>query len=238
MTFAHSVRTSARMKLYALLAALALAMACATPPDLDHRPTAAEVQPAPFHSQHGIYFKVVDDGTTPLHQMFDRMPVEAPDGVTRAVERWRVDDDQPEVTGIYLTAPSREALARTAATLQMPADHELAYGRIDGDRWRTYLVFAATELDASAIARADVTRDANSELPTVVLELTPTGAQRFADLTARIAGHRLAVLVDGSVVSAPVVRSAITGGRAEITLGAASSDAQARALADQLSAPH
>jgi preprotein translocase subunit SecD len=228
------VRTWWRMKLSALVAALALIAACATPPDPDHRPTPAEVQPKPSASHRGIYFKVVDDNATTLKQLFDSSPAEPPDGVTRATERWHFDDE-PEVTGIYLTAPSRDALAHYATTLAVPSDHELVYGRVDATHWRTYLVFSTAELDAHAIAHATPTHNANGHSPSLMLDLTPAGAKRFGELTTRITGHRLAVLVDGTVVSAPVVRGAITGAHAEISF-APGDDAQARALADDLDA--
>jgi hypothetical protein len=81
------MRMSTRMKLYALVAALGLVFASAALPDPDHRPTAADVQPAPFHSQHGAYFQVVDDGRTTLQAALDHVPVDTLDGVTRA-DRW------------------------------------------------------------------------------------------------------------------------------------------------------
>jgi len=52
--------------------------------------------------------------------------------------------------------------------------------------------------------------------PYVSLTLNPKGAQAFADITAANIGKRLAIVLDGKVVSAPVIRSAIPGGQAMI----------------------
>ena len=70
------------MKLYAVLAALALVAVVAAPPMLDHRTPATEVQPAAFASVHGSYFMPVRDMSTHLQKLFDRAPVDTPDGAT------------------------------------------------------------------------------------------------------------------------------------------------------------
>ena len=43
------------------------------------------------------------------------------------------------------------------------------------------------------------------------------GAQRFGDATSQNIGHKFAIVLDGKVLSAPVIQSAITGGTGEIT---------------------
>ena len=52
--------------------------------------------------------------------------------------------------------------------------------------------------------------------PYVSLSLNADGAQKFADITATNIGKRLAIVLDGKVVSAPVIKSAIPGGQAMI----------------------
>jgi preprotein translocase subunit SecD len=172
------------MKLRALVAVLGLLVACGVQPDLDdHPPKIEQVMPAPFHSLHGLYFKVVDDGTTYMEQLFER----------------------------YLASDP---------SLAVPRDHELAFEHLDANRWRTYLLLPTVELDASSIAHVEETTDPTTERPGVLLDFTPAAAQQFGELTARIAGHKLAVLADGRVVSAPVIVAPITGGRAQVTFGA------------------
>jgi hypothetical protein len=233
LTASHRVRSLPLMKLQALFAVFSLLGACAAPPDPDHRPPAAEIQAAPWaHPQPGVYFKVVDDHPTSLQRLFARVPSQPPDDIARAEERWKLDDE-PAGTSVYLTAPTHDQLARFAASLTVPTDRELGYGRMDDGRWRTYLLVPAIELDTTAIAHAEATHDPNTASPAVMLDLTPAGRERFAELTSRIVGQRLAVLVDGTVVSAPIVRGAITGGHVEVTF-ATDGDAQSRALVDEL----
>jgi len=56
----------------------------------------------------------------------------------------------------------------------------------------------------------------------VALKLDPTGTDAFAQLTTKLAGqtspmNQFAIVVDGAVVSAPAVQSAVTNGQAQIT---------------------
>ena len=58
----------------------------------------------------------------------------------------------------------------------------------------------------------------------VTLDFTSAGAKKFADVTGRLASqtspqNQFAIVLDGTVVSAPAVNTAITGGTAEITGG-------------------
>ena len=43
------------------------------------------------------------------------------------------------------------------------------------------------------------------------------GARRFADITRANVNHRFAIVLDGKVISAPVIREAITGGKGQIS---------------------
>lgn len=51
----------------------------------------------------------------------------------------------------------------------------------------------------------------------VSLEFNDEGGKKFAELTARNIGRRIAIELDGEVLTAPVVQEAITGGRAQIS---------------------
>lgn len=53
--------------------------------------------------------------------------------------------------------------------------------------------------------------------PYVSLTLNDKGAQLFANVTATNVGKRLAIVLDGKVVSAPVIREAIPSGQAQIS---------------------
>ncbi|MER3537177.1 MAG: protein translocase subunit SecDF [Thermus sp.] len=52
--------------------------------------------------------------------------------------------------------------------------------------------------------------------PQVSLTFTPEGARKFEEVTRQNVGKRLAIVLDGKVYTAPVIRQAITGGQAVI----------------------
>lgn len=53
--------------------------------------------------------------------------------------------------------------------------------------------------------------------PVVSLKLTSSGAKKFAEATAEYQGKQIAICMDDTVVSAPVVKSVVTNGQAVIT---------------------
>ena len=55
--------------------------------------------------------------------------------------------------------------------------------------------------------------------PYVDLSLDKRGTKLFAELTANNVGKGLAIMLDGNVMKAPVIKEAISQGRAQITLG-------------------
>jgi len=88
------------------------------------------------------------------------------------------------------------------------------------------LVRQTTEegLGGNLIGRAGVVRDCQGE-PQIYFVLTPNAAAAFARVTRSNVGSRLAVIVDGKLVSAPVIRSPIEGGEGVIAAGFAASEA-------------
>ncbi|MBI2339546.1 MAG: protein translocase subunit SecD [Deltaproteobacteria bacterium] len=75
--------------------------------------------------------------------------------------------------------------------------------------------------------RADVTGDmlrtaqvgVSQNEPHVNLSFNKIGAKNFGDITKSNVGKRMAIVLDGVVSSAPVIKEAILGGQAQITLG-------------------
>ncbi len=72
------------------------------------------------------------------------------------------------------------------------------------------------ELKGSDLVDARVQFDRFNR-PEVALEFTAEGAKKFADLTRNNIGRRLAIVLDGTIYSAPNIQTAITDGRAVIT---------------------
>jgi len=134
-------------------------------------------------------------------------------GITGEVEQWTTDE-APAVVSYYLTGPSPEVVREFVGD-RLPDDRELAFGKTAPDRWRTYVVTREAALDSSDIATVNELGGDDHRLSIV---FTPDGGEKLAALTEQIAGHKLAVLVDGTVAAAPVVQSRIDGGVAQITL--------------------
>ena len=53
--------------------------------------------------------------------------------------------------------------------------------------------------------------------PVVAFSFDPVGARKFGDVTSKNVGRPFAIVLDNKVISAPVIRSAITGGRGIIS---------------------
>jgi len=70
----------------------------------------------------------------------------------------------------------------------------------------------------------------------VTLRFDSEGAKRFGDITAANVGHRFAIVLDGVIQSAPVIKTAIYGGSAVIS-GGRMDEQEARALASVLENP-
>ena len=89
-----------------------------------------------------------------------------------------------------------------------------------------------TDADVAG-AQADLDEYGNSY---VAVEFMAEGADVLTRVTGENVGGYLAILVDGKVVSVPVIREAISGGRAQVTMGGFGVDSQAQAvnLASQL----
>jgi preprotein translocase subunit SecD len=197
------------MQLPALFAALALLGACSVAPDPnDHVTQVAEVSVASFHSEHAPSFHIVDEASTYMQRLYDRVAVDRPPDVEAAED------------AVYLIATTTDALERFAAsdpTLTVPAGEQLVYGQLHDGRWRTYLV-GPVVLDSNDIRAVAPGHDALLARTVIDLEFTDAGARRLGDVTSRIVGHKLAIVVDGHVVAAPVIRSPIQGRHAVITL--------------------
>ncbi len=80
----------------------------------------------------------------------------------------------------------------------------------------SYEDFAATNLTGKYVKRANVVFGQIGEAQ-VLLEFTPEGADIFEKITEKNIGFPLAVFLDGSVISAPIVQQKISGGSAQIT---------------------
>lgn len=77
--------------------------------------------------------------------------------------------------------------------------------------------FSPTILTGRYLKGAELQFDQQTYQSQVSLEFDSEGAKIFEDLTRRNIGKRIAIYLDGSVISAPNVQEAISGGKAQIT---------------------
>ncbi len=74
-----------------------------------------------------------------------------------------------------------------------------------------------TELTGRYLQSAELRFEQTAGKPFIGLQFNQEGSELFADITERNEGERLAIFIDGSLISAPVVQQQITGGQARIT---------------------
>lgn len=97
----------------------------------------------------------------------------------------------------------------------VPEGYELKYSQEDNE---PLLVDKQAVLTGEALTNAAV-RFSQSEFnePVVGLQFNAEGAKKFADITEKNVGRRLAIVLDGKVQSAPRIKEAIPSGEAVIT---------------------
>ncbi len=79
------------------------------------------------------------------------------------------------------------------------------------------LVRRRIEVDGASLTNAQPSTDSQTGQWVVSFEFDSVGARRFADVTKANVGKPFAIVLDGKVISAPVIREPITGGRGQIS---------------------
>ncbi len=97
----------------------------------------------------------------------------------------------------------------------VPAGYELKReGREGGDR--LIAVSSKAVLTGENIAVASTAVDPLN-IPTILIQFDPQGTSRFSKLTRGNIGKRIAILLNGEVLAAPVIQEEIKGGKAQIS---------------------
>jgi len=103
----------------------------------------------------------------------------------------------------------------------IPAGDIIMYGATEtraGETYKQpYLLMKRTELSGTEVSDARVSIDSRFNEYAVTLKFNGKGARKFDRLTAAHVGERFAIILEGSVMSAPVIRERISGGSAQIT---------------------
>ncbi len=90
-------------------------------------------------------------------------------------------------------------------------------GKGDGGGRRTYVLERRTIMTGDVVTDASVRPGSATEGMAVDFVLDARGTRLFGELTSQNVGRNLAIVLDGFVESAPVIREPITGGRGQIT---------------------
>lgn len=98
-----------------------------------------------------------------------------------------------------------------------PPGDELLYGPPERGGRTPYLVESPLLMQGDVVTDARVRPGGRLEGPYVAVDLDPRGAQIFDALTAENVGRKLAIVLDGTVYSAPVIKERIPGGHVQIT---------------------
>ena len=132
-----------------------------------------------------------------------------------------------QVPGIGSAAELKELIGTTAQLTFQPvigpasdADTDPGFGNellpsLD-EPGRFYILDAAPVVTGEDLVDAQPSFDQNGR-PAVNFRFNPSGARRFGDFTAENIGEPFAIVLDGEVISAPVIQSHIPGGSGIIT---------------------
>lgn len=148
------------------------------------------------------------------------------------IQRQGADQIIIQLPGVTDRARAKELIGRTAllefklVNDDTKALEEAASGKIPDDFEyvkdednRPILLSKTASLTGEAIKDAGIGMDQYG-LPSVKLEFNEKGIDAFSKITSEHIGERLAIVLDGKIHSAPVIRSKIDSGQAEITRGA------------------
>ena len=85
-----------------------------------------------------------------------------------------------------------------------------------GDFYVMYMVNKGAELTGGVITDANANIDPNTSSPMVTMTMNSEGATEWARITGANVNKRIAIMLDGAIFSAPVVKGKIPGGRSQI----------------------
>jgi len=153
---------------------------------------------------------------TVAKQGADKILVEVP-GIKTQEDEQRIRTLIARAAHLQLMAVDED---RAARVMRMTPSEAKRYGDVIlpdvYNPKKKYLLRAIPVLDGSMLTDAKVGFDQNNQ-PVINYTLNGQGAKIFGDYTAKAVGKRMAVVLDGQVYSAPVIRERIGGGRVQIS---------------------
>ncbi len=146
----------------------------------------------------------------------DKILVEVP-GIKTQADEQRIRELIARAAHLQLMAVDEDRIARVSSMSKQEAK---SYGDVILPDVkmpeRKYLLRAIPVLDGSMLTDAKVGFDKNNQ-PVINFSLNGQGAKIFGDFTGKYVGKRMAVVLDNSVYSAPVINERIGGGHVQIS---------------------
>jgi preprotein translocase subunit SecD len=147
------------------------------------------------------------------------------------VQAQGADEIVVQLPGIQDPQRAKELIGRTAllefkllaqgaqaGTVEKPGPGvQVINGKNETGRRTQYLVERRTLMTGDVLTDASVSPGSATEGMAVEFVLDARGGKQFGQITTSSVGRNLAIILDGVVESAPVIREPITGGRGQIT---------------------
>lgn len=176
----------------------------------------------------------VDAGSKTMRELTEQLARRGDAQILTGTDQWR--DPRAEGatrTDPYARAATRKELAKLFAAIEVEG-RIARFERVqapEGEYWRSYWLEAQPIATQDDVEAARLVEGARAEGPQVVeIILEPAAARRFAAITAKSIGEKIAIVVDGEVRSAPVVMARIEGGRLALTMAGSPEDQRRAAI--------
>ncbi len=144
-------------------------------------------------------------------------------GKTALLEFKLVDDESPIAAQLPSSAaPGEEEKILAEFAGKIPEGDQILFEKKTNRETGAVTKFPIllkkeTILTGSLLSEARVALDTQFSTPHVSITFNPEGAKRFEEITAANVKKRLAIILDNTVYSAPVIQERIAGGSAQIT---------------------
>jgi preprotein translocase subunit SecD len=144
-------------------------------------------------------------------------------GKTAQLEFKLVDDEAPVAAELpQAIAPGEEVEVISRFAEKIPEDDEILFEkRVNRETGavakQPILLKKQAVLTGDMLSEARVSLTSEFSEPYVSISFNPEGAQRFEEITGANVKKRLAIILDNTVYSAPVIQEKISGGSAQIT---------------------
>ncbi|MFY7916446.1 MAG: preprotein translocase subunit SecD, partial [Rubrivivax sp.] len=159
--------------------------------------------------------RAVEQSLEVIRQRVDQVGVSEP-----TIQRVGVDRILVQLPGLQDPTQLRALLGSTAKmSFHLLSDASTTEGTrtLQDSEGNSYTVRNSVALSGDRLSNASAGFDPETREPVVNFRFDRTGAREFAAVTEANVGRPFAIVLDGQVLSAPVIREPITGGSGQIS---------------------